>query len=186
MTGMLRSFVALDLPEEIADELAAMQELFPLGREVSWENLHLTLAFLGDQPRAALAEADAVLSALRMPAFEMRLSGLEAFGGRTPRAIVARAAPSPDLMALEDRVTRALRQAGLAFQRQRFRPHVTLLRLPRSLQRGDVAKLRDRLEAAAGFRGTPFRAASVTLRQSTLTPDGPVYAELGRYDLLDG
>lgn len=186
MTGTLRSFVALDLPEAVADELAALQELFPLGREVAWENLHLTLSFLGDQPRAALAEADAALLALRLPAFDLRMSGLEAFGGRSPRAIVARAAPSPELAALEERVTRSLRQAGLSFPRQRFRPHVTILRLPRVLSRGDLARLRDRLEMAAGFRGTPFRAASVTLWQSVLTPEGPIYAALGRYPLAEG
>lgn len=183
MSGLLRSFVAIGLPDPVADELAAVQDHFAVGRSVAWENLHLTLAFLGDQSPEALGRANEALAALRAAPFALRLAGLEPFGGRVPRAIVARTSAAPALAALEDRVTRALRQAGLSFPRQRFRPHVTLLRLPRSLTRGELTRLRDALDLTAGFRGRPFTVTGFGLWQSVLGPEGPVYRELAGYDL---
>ena len=61
----LRLFVALRLPEEVVDAVAAWQASYLLGREVRAvprEHLHITLAFLGHRPAQ---ELDAVVCALR-------------------------------------------------------------------------------------------------------------------------
>ena len=62
----LRLFLALRLPEDALDRLAAWQaaHLARRGRVVDRGNLHVTLAFLGSRPRGELlAIADELLAA---------------------------------------------------------------------------------------------------------------------------
>ncbi|MCB1398890.1 MAG: 2'-5' RNA ligase family protein, partial [Rhodobacteraceae bacterium] len=96
----MRAFVALDLPEPVVDAIGALQEWLPLGRHVAPDNLHLTLAFLGEQPDGVIAEADAALQGLRLPAFELSLCGVDVFGGPAPGLVFLGVAPNPALGAL--------------------------------------------------------------------------------------
>jgi 2'-5' RNA ligase len=80
-------------------------------------------------------------------------------------------------------MTRALRTAGLAFQKRRFRPHVTLARLPKHLPDFELARLRDFLAEHAAFRGSCFDVNSFRFCRSLLRPGGAVYETLERYAL---
>ena len=53
---MTRSFVALTLPDPTLDLIERFQDEIPMGRLMLRETLHLTLAFLGDQPDEMLEE----------------------------------------------------------------------------------------------------------------------------------
>jgi 2'-5' RNA ligase len=57
----VRLFCGLRLPEATAEAIAAWQAGLDGGRIVPRENLHFTLAFLGSQPRARVAEVVEVL-----------------------------------------------------------------------------------------------------------------------------
>src|SRR3954471_3515592 len=52
----VRLFCGLRLPDDAADAIVAWQAGLAGGRIVPRDNLHFTLAFLGRQPRARLAE----------------------------------------------------------------------------------------------------------------------------------
>lgn len=86
------------------------------------ENLHLTLAFIGEHP-----DPDEVLKALRtveFRPFELALRGYGSFGDLW----WAGTDDSPALEAVVRRVRRALEEAGIPFDRKRFVPHITVLR----------------------------------------------------------
>jgi 2'-5' RNA ligase len=57
----VRLFCGLRLPEATAEAIAAWQAGLDEGRIVPRDNLHFTLAFLGSQPRARVAEVVEVL-----------------------------------------------------------------------------------------------------------------------------
>ena len=67
VAGVIRSFVAILLPDALRDRLAAtIEELRPLGTAVAWvppPNLHVTLQFLGPQTEERLDQAAAALEA---------------------------------------------------------------------------------------------------------------------------
>lgn len=175
----MRAFVAIPVDGAAAEALLALQARLPVGRPVAPDNLHLTLAFLGDQPEALLADLDARLSLLRRPAFTLRLAGAGTFGGKSPRGLHAGLRPCPALTDLRAAVARAARSAGVALAHRRFRPHVTLLRL----RPHEAARLAPALAATAGWQGPDWPVRGFGLYRSTLLPEGARHDLLAAYPL---
>lgn len=178
---MLRTFVALAIPETIADAIDDVQTGL---RGAFWtpaENLHLTLAFLGDQDRHALSDLDAALGRLAAPRFELSLAGVGAFGGAQPRSAHVIAEETPALRHVYDKVRAAARGAAMALETRRFAPHVTIARW----RRGAVSPpaLAAFIAAHNLFRAGPFEVDAVRLFRSDLGRDGPRYEELAAYPL---
>ena len=181
---MIRAFVALPLPEPVRQQLNLLQHLLPLPRRLPPENLHLTLAFLGEVPSDLLEDGHHALAALRAPGFTLTLRGVEAFGAAAPRLVYAGVAPSEPLRHLHRKVITALRGAGLAPDRRRFTPHVTLARLdPQRLAEADRLRLVSAMVENAGFAAGPFTVDAFALYRSHLGRDAAHYEELARYPL---
>lgn len=122
----MRLFLAVNLSPEmkkaLTDVQRAMYDRGVRGRYTPAENLHLTLAFIGEYP-----SADAVMDALTnvtFTPFELRLDGVGRFGDLWWAGLRESAA----LTAVVRRVRRALAEGGIPFDRKRFKPHITLLR----------------------------------------------------------
>ena len=122
----MRLFVAIRLSEELKTALCQAQREMEArgirGKFSPEENLHLTLAFIGDYP-----EAEPVLDALRTVRFRpfaLSLDGIGCFGDLWWAGIRDSAA----LTAVARRVRRALAENGIPFDRKRFSPHITLIR----------------------------------------------------------
>lgn len=180
---MIRSFIALPLPFAVAADLERLRAPIPDARWVAQENLHITLAFLGDQTPHALEDADLALSDLRAPELSLRLDGLGVFGGDKPHALYAALVENPDLRRLEAKVERALRAAGLKFEGRAYTPHVTLAWLGR---RAPKPRILNWLEGFGYYRGPEFRADSFGLYRSDLGAGGPIYEAMREYPLGDG
>jgi 2'-5' RNA ligase len=182
----MRVFVALDLPDDVRDAIEDLQDVLPVGRPVAPENLHLTLCFLGEQPEDAIEAAHDALSSVRRPVFTLELAGVGTFGRISPNVVFADVVQCAALIDFQKALVRSLRHAGLEFQRQRFRPHVTLARLPKDLAPHDLARLGDFLAGYAAFRSSGFRVAHFQLYHSTLMPGGARHDILASYNLTAG
>lgn len=180
---MTRAFVALPLPDETREMLARVQEGLSIGRLVPPENMHLTLAFLDDQPGPVLSALHEALSEIEAEAPELRISGLDVFGGNRPRLVFAAVEKTKALSALREAVRSATRKSGIELARERFRPHVTLARLPHRLPPDAFRRLGLFLADSGALRLDPVWPASLGLFASHLTPDGPVYEDLALYPL---
>lgn len=178
----MRVFVALDLPEPMLRPLTRLQAGLSVGRVVPEENLHLTLAFLGDVSDAVAHEVAEGLDGARLPGVTLALSGLELFGGRRP-AVLAVGAGGAGLEALHAKVMRIAREAGVELRRERFRPHVTIARFPREMGAKDEARLGEFLQLNGAVSVPPEPALSVTLTQSHLTQEGAHYEPLASFPL---
>lgn len=180
---MIRAFVAIELPETVAADLIAAQAGLPEGRPVPPENLHLTLAFLGEHPEPVVEDAHHALSRLRHRSFELTLRGLDVLGDRRLRVLNAGVAPEPGLDRLQSKVAQAIRDAGVELQRRRFQPHVTLARMGGGLTGDAAARLRAFAVRGAGFRSGPFAVTRFALIRSHLGRAGSIYEVLARYEL---
>lgn len=174
----MRVFVAVDLPEALIEALQALQQGLP-GRLVPAENLHLTLAFLGEVSEARLAALHEGLAELRLVAPVLHVASLDVFGGRRPNLCFASVALNPALEAAHRAVGRVCRAAGVDLRRERLRPHVTLARFGRELGKREERQLAGRLGMVPPVEAV---AAHFSLVRSDLGPSGAQYSALARYD----
>lgn len=130
----MRLFVALLLSEEMKDVLCQSQtELRNHARSGNFsrrENLHLTLAFLGDCPPSAVARIRRAMNgaAAESSPFSITLRGLGRF--RRPGADLWWAGLEKEiaLTHLADSLRRELKGEGLTLDEKPFSPHLTLAR----------------------------------------------------------
>lgn len=181
----MRVFVAIDIPDKASAEIKVLQSPLAIGRQVATANLHLTLSFLGEQSEHAVGDAHDALSTIGRAAFDVRLVGVGSFGTHSPNLIYADVEKSEDLSDLEREIVRSLRYAGLEFQKRRFRPHVTIARLPKFMSASDMDRVRDFLAGNAAFRGSSFKVKSFELYQSILRPQGAYHERLASYPLAE-
>jgi RNA 2',3'-cyclic 3'-phosphodiesterase len=169
------------MPEETAAAMAEVQSRLPTGRAVPEENLHLTLALLGDAGEEVLAALDEEMSGARLPVAEIRFGGLDTFAEMERGLVFATVLPDAGLTALQSKVERIARMAGADLPRRRFRPHVTLARSNRQPK----GPARDRMATALGMSvAIPgFTATEVVLYRSTLGRDGALHDPLESYPL---
>ncbi len=131
----MRLFFALPVPAEARERLRSVVEgARQLGGEgVSFtkvDQLHFTLAFLGEQPRADDAlSAGEVLRECSV--FEVGLAGAGAFPNNArPRVLwLGVNAGAQELMDAAERLRAALRQRGFQIEERKFHPHLTLGRV---------------------------------------------------------
>ncbi|MFA4943974.1 MAG: RNA 2',3'-cyclic phosphodiesterase [Lentisphaeria bacterium] len=174
-----RLFVAIPLPETVRAALAlAIGRLHRAGGRIGWvapENLHVTLAFLGDLPEERLPAAAAALdqAAAGHQPFPLTAAGLGTFGHpRAPRVIWAGLAGDlPRLLRLQAAVAAAFQPLGFAEDRP-FHPHLTLGRVRGGgLPTAFFAELAKRGHDHFG----DFTADRLELIRSQLRPAGPHY-----------
>ena len=181
----MRAFVAVPLPEAARTALVDLQADLDQGRLVPEANLHLTLAFLDDQPEAELERLHDVLSDISMDEFDLSFSGVEAPGGRKPALIWAGVEASEGLTRLHQRVRAAAQQIGMELPRRRFRPHVTVARIGRHAPL-DPERLGIWLARHGAMRAGPFPIRCFCLYRSQLGPGGAVYDMLAEYPFEGG
>lgn len=176
----MRAFVALELPQGFADDVAGMARRLALaceGRFVRREAYHVTLAFLGEideaQVRGAMAALDEACAGVGP--VPLRSEGLGTFGRPRDATLWAGVAADPALVALAAGVRERLAAHGVPFEDKPFRAHVTLGRRVR-IPRGELPQL--------AFPA-PDEASRVTLFKSILEPEGARYKPLYTVELAE-
>ena len=174
----LRLFFALWPPAGLADDLAAIAGAAARrcgGRASRRENIHLTLAFLGELPAAAVPALVEAGRRIAAAPFDLRIDRLGFW--RHNQLLWAGCAPSPGLDALAAQLDAALAVGRPAPDERRpaFKAHLTLARkLPPATRPADVA----------GFFRADLPAwpcARFTLTASRLSPAGPSYTPLAEF-----
>jgi 2'-5' RNA ligase len=126
---MPRLFTGIELPPEISQQIASLGGGLPGARWLEPDDLHLTLSFIGDVDGNLSDAVIEELANVQSDPFEIVLDGLGAFGGDRPRALVFNANADVRLINVHKQQERALRRAGIALEKRKFTPHVTLARL---------------------------------------------------------
>lgn len=164
----MRLFVALLLDEaakaRLLDAIAVLRQQ-GTGNFTRPENLHLTLAFLGETSQ--FRAATQALRRVQMPKVELHFQKIGAFGD----LIWAGANPNPGLMTLQHAVEAELRTAGFQLEHRAFRPHLTLCR--RYRPDGSF----DRTPVEQALDGAFCRVGRVSLMESWRQQGKLIYTE---------
>jgi 2'-5' RNA ligase len=177
----VRLFFAVELPAEARAVLARLSDA---NRDYRWSDpslLHVTLAFLGEQPEERLSALQQIGAdaARASQGGVLRLGNSGQFGGKhAPRVLwVDLAGDTEALLALQRRVDAGLRQHAFATEDRPFRAHITLARRRESAQGGGPAGWPPEVEHAA------FKLDQLTLMQSRLSSRGPTYTPVFQFPL---
>lgn len=178
---MPRLFVAIPLPSDLAQRVAALVPDQPALRRVDAALLHFTLAFIGSLPEARVEEvASAVTSAGHAArAFRVHLDEVGRFPPSGPQRVVWAGSGDPAAAAriveLGAGVRAELARRSIPFDAKPLRPHVTLARVRDAATPADLAAVREALGHVRVPADLSFDARSVHVMESVLGPKGPRY-----------
>lgn len=178
----MRLFIAIELPEEIKVELIRLRTGIPRARWVPVEQIHLTLAFLGETDEETARKLAAGLARIKADPFRLLPRGIGCFPNlQRPRVVWTGLKPEPNLLRLAAAVHESVLAAGIALDERPFSPHLTVARLtpPCSVE------LSAFLDKHAGLALKPFDVREFTLFQSLLTRQGAMHIPLRSFPLAD-
>ncbi|GAB5389832.1 MAG: RNA 2',3'-cyclic phosphodiesterase [Alphaproteobacteria bacterium] len=174
---MSRLFIALPIPAAVAEPLARLRLSLPDARWQHRDDLHITLAFLGEIPDDKAEALADELAQIKCPPIPLKVNRLDAFAsGDKARILWAGIdeASAPGLFTLQKKVRAACRKVGIELEARRYRPHITLARLKHT----SSAALAQELAAADLPDTKGWSAGKLSIYESRLSPSGAKYARL--------
>ncbi len=183
---MIRTFLAIELPQKIIEELKAEQLRWkangPRAKWVRPENMHLTLKFLGEIPRKRVDQVIEVARECcsRHRSFVLNISGKGAFPNlRRPRVLWV--GVHGDLEAVKDLhsdLESGLQDIGFPAEDRNFSPHITVARLKGSVPSTALGNF-----LKGNISLGPIHVNEIIVFQSKLSSSGPTYIPLARIPL---
>ncbi len=175
---MVRSFVAIDLSEEIRRKIRESQDLLERCDArlsiVAPANIHITLKFLGEIEPSAIGPILEALESVSGEPFEVTIGRAVCNPPSRPRVVWCGIQDAGGCADLSRQVETLLEPLGFKRERRAFTPHATLARV----KRFDPSLLRQ----VESLPETPIGSCevrSIRLKKSTLTPRGSIYEDLG-------
>jgi RNA 2',3'-cyclic 3'-phosphodiesterase len=183
----LRLFIAIDLPEQIKEEISELIEILKkYDADVKWiipGNLHLTLKFLGSTADTLPEKIrDSLLPVVSSyEPFYITIEGTGVFPGeKRPRVLWTGIVDSDHLKALRDSIDRTLSLLGFPKDVNNFHPHLTLGRV--RTQQGMISLMKELRNSHEKLFGK-FLVDRIKLMKSDLKPKGPEYTCLNELPL---
>jgi 2'-5' RNA ligase len=184
----MRLFISIDLPEEFAAEVEAVQDEFADASGLSFtdpEQAHVTLKFLGEVNRGELPR---VKNALRraveesgVEPFETTYEGLGVFPdlGYIQVLWLGVGAGGDEMTGLHEAIEREVTRLGFDPEDHEFTPHVTLARMEHA---GGKELVQENVENRSPTVGTTD-VTEIRLTESVLTDEGPEYSTVESFAL---
>ena len=166
----MRLFIAINLNDEMKDALMDIQDTMRTygirGNETVPDNMHLTLAFIGDYDDPDYVKS--VIESIEIRPFEIKLKGIGAFRDLWWAGLE----DSAPLMAVSRKLRRALAEAEIPFDRKKFSPHITMIR------RADGRLSDVEEDEIASHFGASMTVDHISLMRSDRGKHGMIYTEL--------
>lgn len=178
----MRIFISTEIPEKIKKEILKIQKQLPKfeGKLIEYENLHLTLKFLGEISEEKINEIKKRLSEIKFNSFESEINSIGFFDNRTskiypPRMIIWLGVKNCEK--LQEEIDYKLE--GLFEREKRFMGHLTIARVKSLENKGEFTKKLYEINIPK----MEFYVDNFKLKESTLTEKGSIYKNIETYKL---
>ncbi|MBL7185419.1 MAG: RNA 2',3'-cyclic phosphodiesterase [Phycisphaerae bacterium] len=187
----MRCFIAIDIDETIRKGLSNLQDELRKKvdirkGDVKWvrpDVTHLTLKFLGEIKDEQVVEVCNITKdvASRHKRFDLDVESVSHFGGRSARVMwIGTGRGSDKLLQLQEDLEQQLDLAGWPKDARKFSAHLTLCRIRNSKAGITLGQISRQYQ---DYKLGTMVAREVSVYQSELTPQGPIYVTLGNYPL---
>ncbi|MFB6246572.1 MAG: RNA 2',3'-cyclic phosphodiesterase [Candidatus Pacearchaeota archaeon] len=175
---MKRCFVSLEVPSEVREKTSEIQRRLPdfKGKVTEFENIHLTLKFLGEISDEKIEEVKSSLREVGSSSFEVSIDDIGVFSKNYVRIIWLHLANCEEI---QKKVDEVLEKAGFEKER-RFMSHVTIARV-KGLKISKEEFLKELRKVK--IPSIKFNAKKFSLVKSELFKEGPRYETLESYNL---
>lgn len=123
-------FIGIKIPLYTAESLVGQRKAWGTAGHKRYpfaEDLHITLLFIGEDPKGEIMVAAEALEAVAHPKIDLRIAGSGFFGKKDrPRVVYAALEESPSLQELQQKIKGALSDFNLSPDNKAFVPHITL------------------------------------------------------------
>lgn len=180
----MRTFIAVEIPEKqrkaIWDLITEQKKKNLPIKWVEFENLHITLKFIGEIDEKKLERILPQLSTIsgRTKSFKISLESLGCFPGiRNPRVLwIGVNQGGDELIKLATEIENELYKIGIKKEEKKFHPHLTIGRIKSPCKVDDILNQTMKTDI--------FEVKEFILFKSTLQPSGPVYEKLKIFPLI--
>lgn len=161
----MRLFVSIDIPAEIKQNLTSIYaELNHAGAKTTpFEQLHVTLCFIGEVQENQLAGIIDKLSQVSFTGFQITVSGLGGFPSLEKPRIVWLGLQSNELTQISQDIHKSL---GITQERE-FHPHVTIARISKPTSLIGLKKYQRSVFGAFKVDGFDLKQSILTNKEST-------------------
>lgn len=173
---MMRLFVAVDVDESVRERVKPVLDEFSAlsgVKAVEPENLHITLLFLGEVEEGKVSEIEELLSKIEFEPFNLVFQSMGAFPNpKSPRVVWVGVEEDGKLKELANEVYKSLKRLGFRRDKE-FSAHLTVARVKRK-----NPKVVDLIKQHSSDNFGQMVLKNFKLKQSILTPKGPIYKDL--------
>lgn len=182
---LLRSFIAIDLPDDLRNQILQLQkDLSPITNSfIRWtklENIHLTLKFLGDVEKQRLNNVIKILEEIactEVP-FVLFISNTGVFPNlKRPRIVWVGINQSESLTKLVQRIEDKLTILGFDAEDRPYKPHLTIGRIRSYCTLKESLILAGALDSTNKIKAS-FLVSQIALYRSDLKSEGAEYSHL--------
>ncbi|MFH1249454.1 MAG: RNA 2',3'-cyclic phosphodiesterase [archaeon] len=177
----MRCFISINLPDTIKEEAARIQSLISLAglNIVKKDNLHLTLAFLGEISEEMKEKCISSLKEIKYSPLKASLGNFGFFPSeREVRVIWISLEPKENFKELNTLIKNQLKK-NFSID-NRFESHITLFRATSFKKYSDFFDEFKKIEIIK----KEFEVNYFSLMKSALTKKGPIYEEISRFSLI--
>jgi len=183
----IRSFVAIELPEEVKGGLARLRSGLERDehRFVKWVDpggIHLTLKFLGNIPFKQVTEITKAIeeAAQGISPFHLEISGIGAFPNLKQVRVfwVGISGEVDKLLRLQQNMDSVLGALGFAKEERSFVPHLTLARIRQGASPPERRSFGELVGSTIFEDKYHIKVDAISLMKSQLTPAGAIYTRL--------
>lgn len=173
----MRVFVAIEISnKDIIDSIRNFQSKITIkAKPIESQNLHFTLQFLGEITDESCEKIKQNLKKIEFSSFKINFKGVGVFPNmRSPRVIWIGVDKVGGAMLeeLAGQIKNALEPLGFSPDKP-FKSHITIFRIKNKI--GDISK---DLEKFTDYEFGSYLVSNIKLKQSVLTPKGPIYTDL--------
>ena len=188
----VRSFIAIELPDGLKEELAQLQTQLKSSNpsSVKWVNpfgIHLTLKFLGNIDVARISEITQAIKAAtqEMSPFHVEVRGLGVFPNlrRVQVVWVGIKGEVDKLGKFQQRIESNLARLGFTPETRPFTPHLTLARLRSQASPNERQRFGQLISETKFESEYSIKVDSINLMSSQLTREGAIYSQISSVKL---